>query len=151
MPKKDTSKIPPGTCICSVCGEEKNNLDFLFYKTRFTQDGYRLRTNTNCSNCRKRLRTELREVRKKIIKSHPQPSIGSPCDLCSKAVHKYWQLDHCHETGEFRGWLCIGCNTGLGGIGDSLESALNALKYLSKFKNLSIEDILKIIKKKLDK
>ena len=70
----------------------------------------------------KRLSKELRELRKKLVKSHPQPEFGEPCDLCGKPVHKNWQLDHCHETGKFRGWLCNGCNTGLGGIGDSFES-----------------------------
>jgi len=43
-----------------------------------------------------------------------------------------WQLDHCHETGEFRGWLCKQCNTGLGNLGDNLESLKRAVNYLSK-------------------
>ena len=122
----------------------------MWYKNRFTNDGYRLRTNTNCSDCRKRLRTELRQIRKNIIKTHPQPSNGSPCDLCGKPVHKNWQLDHCHETGKFRGWLCKGCNTGLGGIGDSFESGLKALIYLCKFKGIDSKQISEIIKKQLE-
>ena len=143
------SNIPDGKCKCSVCGVEKPNSEFLFYKTRFTRDGYRLRVNTNCASCRKKLRTELSILKKRITDSHPKPEKGNPCDLCGKPVHKNWQLDHCHETGEFRGWLCKGCNTGLGGIGDSFESVLKALLYFSKFKKLSIEDITKLIEEKI--
>ena len=143
--KRDTSNIPQGTCICSVCNEEKDNLDYSWYRNRHTQDGYRLRANTNCSDCRKRLRKELSDIRKTIIKSHPQPPYGSSCDLCNKPVHKNWQLDHCHETGKFRGWLCKGCNTGLGGIGDSFESSLKALIYLSKFKGIDSKQLHEII------
>lgn len=30
-------------------------------------------------------------------------------------------VDHCHATGQFRGWLCRGCNTALGLLNDSPE------------------------------
>ena len=148
--KRDISNIPQGTCVCSVCNKEKDNLDYLWYKNRHTQDGYRLRTNTNCSDCRKRLRKELSDIRKKIIKSHPQPPYGSSCDLCNKPVYKNWQLDHCHETGKFRGWLCKGCNTGLGGIGDSFESSLKALIYLSKFKGIDSKKLYEMIEQQMN-
>lgn len=35
-----------------------------------------------------------------------------PCELCG--VVKNLQLDHDHETGEIRGWLCNRCNIALG-------------------------------------
>ena len=147
--KRDLSNIPKGTCKCSVCNIEQDNLEFQWYKSRFTNNGYRLRVNTNCRTCSKRISKELNDLRKKLLESHPKPEYGSNCDLCGKPVNKNWQLDHCHETGEFRGWLCKGCNTGLGGIGDSFESVLKALLYFSKFKKLSIEDITKLIEEKI--
>jgi len=149
MSKKDLTNLPPGNCKCSVCYIEQPNTEFSFYRTRFTRNGYRLRTNTNCETCRKRLSKELRNLRKKLISSNPQPEYGSPCDLCGNTVDKNWQLDHCHETGKFRGWLCKGCNTGLGGIGDSFESVLNAFMYLSEFKGLDINDLTKLIQEKI--
>lgn len=37
-------------------------------------------------------------------------------------------MDHCHATGEFRGWLCLRCNGVLGFI-DTHSDKINA--YLS--------------------
>jgi hypothetical protein len=41
-------------------------------------------------------------------------------------------LDHDHSTGEFRGWLCAKCNTGLGLLGDSIEQLEMRLAYLKR-------------------
>lgn len=35
-----------------------------------------------------------------------------PCDICHRVLKL--NFDHDHSTGEFRGWLCTRCNTGLG-------------------------------------
>ena len=40
------------------------------------------------------------------------------------------QLDHCHITGKFRGWLCYSCNLGLGKLRDSVELLQRGIKYL---------------------
>ena len=145
MIKRDLNKIPKGTCVCSVCKVEQDNLEYQWYKTRFTSNGYRLRVNTNCKDCSKRISKELRKLKKKLTASHPQPKYGEPCDLCGNPVYKNWQLDHCHDTGEFRGWLCKGCNTGLGSIGDTFESVVNALKYINRFEDKPVNDIVKLI------
>ncbi len=39
-------------------------------------------------------------------------------------------LDHDHETGEFRGWLCGKCNKALGLFNDNEELLVDALHYL---------------------
>lgn len=53
------------------------------------------------------------------------------CNVCGRAeTTKRLHMDHCHKTGQFRGWLCNFCNIGLGAIGDSLESVQQLLKYL---------------------
>jgi hypothetical protein len=40
--------------------------------------------------------------------------------------------DHDHKTGLFRGWLCSGCNTGLGMFRDNPESLRRAALYLER-------------------
>ena len=140
---KDLTNIPKGSCVCSVCNVRKDNFDFQWYKTRFTRDGYRLRVNTNCSPCAKRISKDLREIKKRILKKHPKPDFGQKCDLCQKPVYKQkkdvpdgvdgtwsWQCDHDHDTNEFRGWICKKCNTGLGGIGDNKEVMEKLVNYM---------------------
>ena len=53
-----------------------------------------------------------------------------------------WQLDHDHVSGEFRGWLCKQCNTGLGNLGDDLDSLLRAVQYLGKQDDLEKYTVL---------
>ena len=60
------------------------------------------------------------------------------CEVCKKPPLGRWKklhLDHDHETGEFRGWLCNSCNLGLGLIGDTLEYAEALVRYLKKEKD----------------
>lgn len=56
------------------------------------------------------------------------------CDICSvpeSECTKGLALDHDHQTGEFRGFICNNCNRGLGLLGDNLESIEKVVKYLS--------------------
>lgn len=44
-------------------------------------------------------------------------------------------LDHCHTSVVFRGWLCNGCNVGLGALGDDLDVIIERLiRYRDRFK-----------------
>lgn len=45
--------------------------------------------------------------------------------------------DHCHESGQLRGFLCLHCNTGLGHFKDDPRLLRRAARYLIKFKTLS--------------
>jgi len=49
--------------------------------------------------------------------------------LCGEESNKL-NLDHCHETNTFRGWLCYNCNVGLGKLKDSIEMLERGIKYL---------------------
>ena len=54
-------------------------------------------------------------------------------DPTNSATHNgtlYWNLDHNHKTGTFRGWLCSRCNSGLGWLGDSVSTLKRGVKYL---------------------
>lgn len=54
------------------------------------------------------------------------------CECCGGTSVKALALDHCHETGVFRGWLCSSCNMGLGLLGDNIESLDRAIDYLKR-------------------
>src|SRR6185436_5316681 len=53
-----------------------------------------------------------------------------PCDLCGRHIDGLHQ-DHDHVTGMARGWLCNGCNLGLGQLGDTVENLQRAVDYLT--------------------
>lgn len=61
--------------------------------------------------------------------TRPEPS---HCECCGGKGKRALALDHCHETGAFRGWLCDGCNTSIGRLGDSIEGVQRALDYLRR-------------------
>lgn len=51
------------------------------------------------------------------------------CDYCSKPF-KYSRdkhLDHCHDTGKYRGTLCNQCNTSIGKLGDNIPLIIEKL------------------------
>ena len=56
---------------------------------------------------------------------------GQGCAICGKADKKL-HIDHCHETGAFRGILCGNCNVGLGMFGDNISTLEMAVKYLTR-------------------
>ena len=47
---------------------------------------------------------------------------------CNTKLH----LDHDHDTGEFRGWLCRGCNTSLGMLRESPVIIKKLAEYIDK-------------------
>lgn len=79
----------------------------------------------------------LRElIAQRKRKGFPAPTRPAPicCECCGKPCvsKKAMALDHDHETGAFRGWLCLKCNMGIGALGDNRAGVLNALRYLDK-------------------
>lgn len=65
----------------------------------------------------------------------PEPTRPCParCELCGRPPKNHALcLDHDHETGHFRGWLCISCNRALGVFGDNVVGLQHAIAYLEK-------------------
>jgi hypothetical protein len=62
---------------------------------------------------------------------------NNKCGICQKdetEVHrKRLFVDHCHTTGNVRGLLCHNCNTAIGFLKDSVQTALQAATYLSRY------------------
>jgi hypothetical protein len=135
--------------ICTTCKIEKPNTEFKFYKNRVNPiTGLCLYTNKKCKNCSKdymvHKKKSVLEVKNQGI-IRPIPSKANPykCDNCSKDIitTKTLQLDHCHLTGKFRGWLCKECNISLGNLGDSIEGLFKTVKYLNKTQQKSIDEL----------
>jgi hypothetical protein len=59
----------------------------------------------------------------------PRPLDGC-CELCHNP--RSLCIDHDHNTGCFRGWLCQPCNRSLGTFGDSVEGLKRAIDYLQR-------------------
>ena len=57
---------------------------------------------------------------------------GVPELECVKKLH----LDHDHNTGKFKGWLCNRCNVGISMLGDSTEILEAAIDYLKNTKKV---------------
>ena len=94
-----------------------------------------------CAPCRSAYHRVIRALKKKH--SPPEDHI---CDICGKTedqlkdmfgkhgiVKSKWRLDHCHISGQFRGFLCHSCNSGLGNFQDDPEVLQKAITYLNYF------------------
>jgi hypothetical protein len=96
-------------------------------------------TSRNCHVCSRARNKDRREYMRSYSwqsrgcsgPSRPEPTV---CESCAQPPngHGRLHLDHDHETGEFRGWLCSKCNTGIGLLGDTRSGLLAALKYFDK-------------------
>jgi hypothetical protein len=56
------------------------------------------------------------------------------CEICGDTT-KELVVDHCHTTGEMRGFLCGTCNVGIGMFRDDPERLTYAIKYLEGWRD----------------
>lgn len=144
--RNKSGTVPPGFkhggggytagCRCEVCSSaqskyaEKNRAKFIETGIEGVASDPRhgkASTYTNlrcrCDKCKKAQRDRRLQLR-----DPGTPPRSGECDLCLKKGKVVW--DHDHDTGHFRGWLCHGCNTGLGKFGDSIEQLERVVRYL---------------------
>lgn len=57
---------------------------------------------------------------------------GERCAACGESEPRggRWHVDHCHETREIRGIICLKCNVSLGMAEDNPDRLLDLLNYL---------------------
>ena len=97
---------------CNVCHVEKGLEEFSDH--RFNKDGkYNLCKSCHCDKV-------VTTGRLKMGFSMYKPD---SCECCGKEDVKL-DLDHCHDTGMFRGFICRSCNKSIGVRGDTYESLL---------------------------
>lgn len=102
------------------------------------KQAYRDRTREQLARPYQSLRTYAKELGipwAEVVERYPD---DNRCELCRRTPeeanpsgrYSRLSLDHCHETGKLRGFLCNPCNTGLGHLGDTEERVVAALDYL---------------------
>jgi RNase P subunit RPR2 len=122
--------------ICNVCHILKE--DYKDFDINQTDALGRKTTRPTCIECRKNIDgIALKTSEKKRMLSE-KPDIFFVCPICKKAsipgVTANLVIDHNHETGNARTWICDSCNTGLGRFKDDIELLKEAINYLKKYK-----------------
>lgn len=131
---KETRK-PHKYKICNVCHILKE--DYKDFAINQTDALGRKTTRPTCTECRKAIDgTALKSSEKKRMASE-KPKIFFVCPICKKAsipgVTANLVIDHDHETGNARTWICDSCNTGLGRFKDNIDFLKEAIEYLKKY------------------
>ncbi|MBQ1076811.1 endonuclease VII domain-containing protein [Micromonospora sp. C31] len=123
----------PAVKICMTCTKAKDAS--CFYRDRHQPDG----RDRRCKDCTRKYRKPydaLRTVASKYGVSLAQyeealEKQAGVCAICRQPpVRGVLVVDHCHESGLFRGLVCGAHNTGIGLLGDSLATLLRAGAYL---------------------
>ncbi len=84
------------------------------------------------------VRRRAQVVRMRLLKgirpedAEKNPGVDERCVICGlrEDIETPLRLDHNHVTGEFRGWLCVSCNIGLGNFYDDPDRLSAARAYL---------------------
>ena len=87
-------------------------------------------------------KADIRRMRKSSIHAGLEPTKVETmlknhnrlCEICGKKEIKGRRLsvDHNHTNGEFRGFLCLRCNNGLGCFHDDIKLFKKAIQYLGE-------------------
>jgi len=131
--------IPPGDCVCIKCKTRKDNTEFQYNKRFKKPNGYFCRVKATCRTCS----AEQNKILYRLTKSYARPPIGTQCDCCGRTMldkkddvnnpqtETYKMvLDHDHDTGKFRGWICSHCNQAIGHANESVETLMKMVEYL---------------------
>lgn len=95
------------------------------WRRKAQQQGYYQR-----DDVKERMRSYYRKKKGIPAATRPCPEL---CENCEQPPGKRgMHLDHDHDTGAFRGWLCGRCNMGLGALGDSIATIERILAYLRR-------------------
>lgn len=121
--------------VCNVCHILKE--DFVDFEINQTDAQGRKTTRPSCRNCRTGIDgVKLLGVEKKRMMKI-KPNKFFVCPICEKGsipdITANLVIDHNHDNGAARDWLCDSCNTGLGRFKDNVELLEKAINYLKKY------------------
>lgn len=117
--KKNNNGSPSRVCL--KCGNLSRNTQTLEYKER---------------NILNSLKRRLKSYGVLDIDAYMEFYNGkTTCELCNSVftTTNYKCIDHCHNTGNYRGLICNDCNLGLGRFKDDINNLRLAIDYLENF------------------
>jgi hypothetical protein len=118
--------------VCDRCYKLLNT-QYEFENNRIKKAGITKRP--SCRRCRAIKNGVSIPSRIKRLHRRPEPGSLFTCPICTKTtiagVSKH-VLDHNHETGKVRGYLCESCNTGIGRFDDSPILLQRAIVWLNE-------------------
>jgi hypothetical protein len=119
--------------ICDRCFKRLSTKD-KFSNNRIKKDNV-ITKRPSCKACRKIKdgKAVSGQDRKLWEKKTPAPFTSFTCPICNKTtitgITKI-VLDHDHQNGNVRGYLCESCNTGIGRFDDDIEIIKRAIDWL---------------------
>lgn len=123
--------------VCNVC---HRYLDTSLFSRNQNGKGDRIIRRPSCDDCRKIIDGVNMTAAEKRKWNRVKPNLEIfECPICKKrtipGLTSKVVLDHNHNTGKGRGWICDSCNTGIGRFKDEvklLESAIEWIKLDKK-------------------
>lgn len=121
---------------CIKCGVTK---PIEMFATRYSGNNGKCEYRNDCKECQGKGSKQVAKLRK----MYPPPDINTfRCPCCKRSREEMpgyknnpknnnpFVLDHDHEDGHFRGYICNYCNVGLSRFFENIEAMENAIKYL---------------------
>lgn len=114
-----------------------NKCNRLLSLSSFTRHSGATYLRPECRECNNQLSRDRKTLRKEFGDA-PE---GYVCPICLKTADQLvgkagnagvWVLDHNHSTRSFRGYLCHGCNRGIGSFQDDVAMLERAIAYLKE-------------------
>jgi hypothetical protein len=106
-------EINDKTHKCSRCHLLKSYTQFGYYQSRVDSDGYLMRVNAMCLDCRKTSNAKRKKILNEAGKLGlipPMPKSGEICSRCGRNWDGRWHRDHDDISETFIGWKCGQCN-----------------------------------------
>ena len=125
--------IPEGHKQCSRCSEIKIETEFA--KNQYGKNN-RIVRRAYCKDCGKKSTPIAKKSKDAYERENPRPILGDEfkCPICerNRVITNKNQvcLDHDHNTGKIRGYICGDCNASIGRLGDSVPILKRAIKWL---------------------
>lgn len=118
--------------VCNVC---QRYLDTDQFELNQNAKGNRPVRRPSCRDCRIIINGKSVNSAEKKKWERTRPNlVPFKCPICEKTtipgLTSKVVLDHDHDTGRVRGWICDSCNTGIGRFKDDIDLLKKAIHYL---------------------